>query len=464
LLPGLTNDEFRRLAHETVDWMADYLAGVSDLPVLPACRPGEFAAGLPLHAPECGEPMEAVLSDFRNRVPGALTNWNHPRFLAYFAISGSEPGILGEMLAAALNVNGMLWQSCPAVTELEQVTLDWLRQWLGLPAGLFGILYDTASTSTLHAIVAARELVAPESRQTGNAGLLTLYCSELAHSSVDKGAFTAGVGRRNVRKIAVDSEFRMKPDALASAVEQDLRSGLTPFCVVATVGTTSVASIDPVRECAAISRQHGMWLHVDAAYGGSAAVADEMRHVLDAADQADSLVVNPHKWLLTPVDCSAFFTTRPESLRQAFSLVPSYLQTNQDDRAVNLMDYSFILGRRFRALKLWFVMRYYGRQGIAAILRRHIADAQEFRRWVEADDRFEVAAPVLFSLVCFRLKGGDELNRRLVDDLNRTGVAFLAGTMLNGRFVIRLAVGHHRTTRQDLRVVWDKIRELVPAL
>jgi aromatic-L-amino-acid decarboxylase len=366
------------------------------------------------------------------------------------------------MLAAALNVNGMLWQSCPPVTELEQVTLNWLRQWLGLSEPLFGVLHDTASTSTLHAIVAAREFVDPESRESGDASRLVLYCSEFAHSSVEKGAFTAGIGRRNVRKIAVDSKFRMRPDALAAAVEHDLRAGLKPCCVVATVGTTAVASIDPVGQCAAICQEHRMWLHVDAAYAGTAAVLEEMRHVLDGAERADSLVVNPHKWLLTPVDCSALYTRRPEVLRQAFSLIPSYLRTNQDDRVVNLMDYSFVLGRRFRALKLWFVMRYYGRNGIAAVIRRHIEDAREFLRWLEADERFEIVAPVLFSLVCFRLRADDTVNRQLVDDLNRTGVAFLAGTVLNGQFVIRLAVGHHRTTRDDLRMVWEKIRELTP--
>ena len=459
-MPGMTSDEFQRLGHEVVDWIADYLITVRDLPVLPSVQPGDLASQLPKEGPYSGEPMERVLADFRSLVLPAVTHWNHPRFLSYFAISGSEPGILGEMIATALNVNGFLWVGCPAATELEQVTLDWLRQWLGLPGGLFGILHDTASTSTLHAIVAAREYAAPESRETGDARALTMYCSELAHSSVEKGATTAGIGRRNIRKIGVDAEFRMRSDLLQAAVARDLLDGRKPFCVVATVGTTSAASIDLVKDCADLCEKYGMWLHVDAAYGGSAAVCDEMRHVLDHVDRADSLVVNPHKWLLTPLDCSAFFTRRADVVRQAFSLIPSYLRTNEDPKAVNLMDYSFALGRRFRALKMWFVFRYYGREGIAAVLRRHMEDAREFQRWVARDHRFEIAAPVHFSLVCFRMRGGDEPNKRLLERLNQSGVALLSGTVLGGHYVLRLAIGHHRTTREDLRMVWDKVRDL----
>jgi aromatic-L-amino-acid decarboxylase len=354
----------------------------------------------------------------------------------------------------------MLWASCPAVTELELHVMGWLRQWLGLPDDWFGMIHDTASTAMVHAVIAAREQVAPESRETGNAEGLVLYCSEHANIAVEKAAHAAGIGRRNIRKIGADEQFRMRADLLAAAIEEDVRAGRKPFCVMATVGTTSSASVDPVAACAGLCARHGMWLHVDAAYGGPAAVVEEMRHVLDGVEQADSLVVNPHKWLFTPVDCSALYTRRPEVFRRAFSLVPEYLKAGRDGVAVNLMDYSFVLGRRFRALKLWFVMRYYGREGVAAIHRRHMADAREFARWVEADPRFEVAAPVMFSLVCFRRKGSDDDNRRLLDRLNQSGIAFLSGTVLGGRFVLRLAIGHHRTTRNDLRMVWDKIVEL----
>jgi aromatic-L-amino-acid decarboxylase len=459
-MPGMTPEEFRRLGYEAVDWIAGYLAGIRERPVASPVAPGDLTARLPTTPPEAGEPMDRVLADFRELVMPAVTHWNHPRFLAYFAVSGSEPGILGEMLTAALNVNGMIWATCPALTELEVLTLDWLRQWLGLPEGLFGMIHDTASTATVHAVIAAREHTAPESRVSGNAEKLVLYCSEHANFAIEKAALAAGIGRGNIRKIPADADFRLRADSLRSAIERDVSAGLRPFCVVATVGTTSSASIDPVAACADLCAKHGMWLHVDGAYGASAAVLDEMRWVLDGVDRADSFCINPHKWLLTQVDCSALYTRRPEAFRDAFSLTPEYLRSKQDPRAVNLMDHSFVLGRRFRALKLWFVMRYYGRAGIAAIIRRHIEDAREFVRWLEADERFEIAAPPMFSLVCFRRRGSDEANRKLVEAVNQSGLAFLSGTVLSGRYLIRLAIGHHRTTRGDLGLVWEKIQEL----
>jgi len=453
-------EEFRRFGHEVVDWIADYQAQIRDYPVLARTRPGELVDALPASGPEQGEPMDLILADFRRLVVPAVTHWNHPGFLAYFAISGSGPGILGEMLAAGLNVNGMLWKSSPAVTELEQVTLSWLRQWIGLPEEFFGIIYDTASTSSLHAMVAARELAAPDARGQGNWETLVVYCSEQAHSSIDKAALTAGFGQGNIRKIGMDGQFRMRPDLLEEAIGRDIDAGLKPCCVVATIGTTAMASIDPAPEIAAVARRHKLWLHIDAAYGGAAAVLPEMRHVLAGASEADSLVVNPHKWLLTPVDCSAFYTRRPEALRRAFSLVPEYLRTEEDPRAVNLMDYGFQLGRRFRALKLWFVLRYYGRLGMAEHIRRHLEDAREFASWVRRDERFELCAPVLFSLVCFRLRGGDENNKRLLDELNRSGAAFLSHSVFAGRMALRLAIGNHLTTREDLRRIWEQISRI----
>ncbi len=448
-------DEFRRYGHEVVDWIADYLAGAREYPVFSRVSPGEIAGSLPASAPEQGEPMDVILEDFRRLILPGVTHWNHPRFLAYFAVTGSGPGILGEMLSAALNVNGMLWRTSPAVTELEQVTLGWLRQWLDLPEEFFGIIHDTASTSTLHAVAAAREAADPEARTRGGTGRLILYCSEQAHSSVERAVITLGIGRQNLRKIPVDDCFRLRPEALSAAVEEDLRSGARPFCVTATAGTTSTTSIDPVAEIAAIAEQYRLWLHVDGAYAGTAAVVPEFRHVLAGARRADSVVVNPHKWMFTPIDCSALYTRRPEVMRRAFSLVPEYLQGAE---APNLMEYGVPLGRRFRALKLWFVMRHYGREGVARILRNHVALAQEFAGWVRADERFEIAAPHPLSVVCFRLRASEQDNRRLLETVNSSGVAFLSNTVLHGRFTLRLAIGHMETSREDLGQVWDCVR------
>jgi aromatic-L-amino-acid decarboxylase len=403
--------------------------------------------------------MDAILEDFQHSIVPALTHWNHPRFFAYFAVSASHPGILGEMLAAGLNVNGMLWKSCPALTELEQVTLGWLRQWIGLPEEFFGIIYDTASISTLHAIAAAREMADPETRTRGNSGRLVMYTSEQAHSSVEKAGITLGIGQDNIRKIAVDAAFRMRPDALRDAVAADLITGKKPFCIIPTVGTTSTSSIDPVNAIADIAESCGAWLHVDAAYGGAAAVVPELESVLDGASRADSLVMNPHKWLFTPVDLSAFYTRRPDILRRAFSLVPEYLRTAEDSRAVNYMDYGVQLGRRFRALKLWFVMRHFGREGIAKIIRDHIAYAQRLAALIREHPDFEMSAPTPFSLLCFRYLGSDDENRALLDAVNSSGKAFLSHTVLNGRFVLRLAIGNIGTQWEDLEETWNVIRQ-----
>jgi aromatic-L-amino-acid decarboxylase len=452
-------EEFRRFGYQAIDWIADFLANTRDYRVLPDVKPGALTDALPLAGPERGEPMDSLLRDFREQIVPATTIWNHPRFFAYFSISASGPGILGELLTAALDVNGMLWKSSPAATELEQVALDWLRQWVGLPGGFFGIIYDTASVSSMHAIAAARELMFPEVRENGGLSGAVLYCSEHAHSSIDKGAIVLGIGHKNVRKVPVDSEFRLVPAALEKMIGEDRAGGRKPFCVVATTGTTSTTSVDPVALIADITAREGLWLHVDAAYGGSAAVVPEMQPLFAGWERADSIVMNPHKWLFTPTDISVFYTRRPEILRRAFSLVPEYLKTAEDPRAVNLMDYGVQLGRRFRALKLWFVLRYFGHEGIAAILRDHIAMAQEFAGWVRSDERFEVVAPVPFSLVCFRKRGPDEPNRAIMDAVNTTGQAFLSHTVLNGKFALRLAIGNIRTTRDDLRLTWDLIRQ-----
>jgi aromatic-L-amino-acid/L-tryptophan decarboxylase len=454
-------EEFRRAAHQTVDWIADYLADPRQYPVLPRMQPGDLIDRLPGAAPEEGEPFETLLSDFRNLIVPATTHWNHPRFMAYFGSSGSAPGVLGEMLAAALNNNAMVWKAGPASTELERVTLDWLRQWLGLPREFFGLIFDSASMSTFHAIAAAREMADPESRARGMRQPLTVYASEQAHSSVEKGTIALGIGQDNMRKIPVDAEFRLRPDALVEAIEQDLRAGKKPCCVVATVGTTSTTSVDPVAAVADIAERYGMWFHIDGAYGGAAAILPEHRSILNGAERADSMLMNPHKWLFTPSDVSAFFTRRPEVLRRAFTLVPEYLRTNEDGRVVNLMDYGVQLGRRFRSLKLWFVMRHYGRTGIQKILRSHIAWAQELAQAIRADARFEVVAPIPMSVVCFRVCGSDDRNRRLLDRVNASGKTFLSHTSLHGRFVIRMAIGNIGTTRDDVQEIWRLVSEAV---
>lgn len=452
-------EEFRRYGHQAVEWIAAYLERAGGYPVAPRIQPGALADALPPEAPLAGEPMERILEDFEKLIVPAVNHWNHPRFHAYFSVSASGPGILGELLASALNVNGMLWLSCPAAVELEQVVLGWLRQWLGLPPAFFGLIHDTASSSTLHAIGAARAAADPECRDRGASPGLVLYTSEHAHSSVEKGAMALGIGRANVRKIGVDGAYRMRPDLLEQAILADRAAGLRPFCVVSTVGTTSVTSVDPVQDIQASAARHGLWHHIDAAYGGVAAMLEENRWMLAGADRADSLVMNPHKWLFTPIDCSAFFCRRPELLRQAYSLVPAYLASRDDPRAVNLMDYRIPLGSRFRALKLWFVMRHFGRDKICAIVREHIAWARELAEAMAAHPAFEVAAPVLMSLVCFRLKAGDEATRRLMQRVNESGAAFLSGNVLDGRFVARVAIGNIKTTREDIQTTWSAIQQ-----
>lgn len=464
LRPGLDFaeyvEDFRRAGHEAVEWVAAYLEHAREYPVLPRIKPGELIDSLPASAPEKGESFDAILEDFQQKVMPAVTHWNHPRFLAYFACTGSTPAIVAEMLSAALNTNGLHWITSPAVAELEKVAMGWLRQWLGLPEDFFGIIYDTASVSSMHAIAAAREMVAPEFRENGSQPNLVLYTSEQSHSSIEKGAIAIGVGQKNVRKIPADADFRMRPDALVKAIEADLSAGLKPFCVVATVGTTSTTSVDPVGAIADIAQRYGLWFHIDAAYAGSAAILPECRHILEGADRAHSLVMNPHKWMFTPVDLSAFYTRRPDILRRAFSLIPEYLRPAEDPRAINLMDYGVPLGRRFRALKLWFVMRYFGKEGIQQLLRNHIEWAQEFAALVDASPRFDREAPAPFSVVCFRLKGSDEQNKALLERVNATGEVFLSHTALNGQYVLRIAIGNLGTTREDVQRAWQLLNDL----
>ena len=457
----MTSEEFRRHGYHAIDWIAAFLDRPERYPVLPPIQPGELTDSLPANGPERGEPMDAILADFERLIVPAMTQWNHPGFMAYFANSSTAEGILGELLCAALNGNGMLWKTSPAVTELEQVTLGWLRRWSGLPDEWFGIIYDTASTSSMHAIAAAREAADPQSRTRGASPGLVVYTSEQAHSSIEKGAIAVGIGQQHVRKVPVDAEFRMRPDALAGLIERDLAAGLRPCCVTATVGTTSTTSVDPVPAIADICERYGLWLHVDAAYAGAAALAPEFRWAFEGCERADSFVTNPHKWLMTPMDCSIFYTSRPEVLRRAFSLIPEYLQTTANPRAVNLMDYGVPLGRRFRALKLWFILRSFGREGLAAAIREHVRLAHQFACRVDADPRFERVAPVPFSVVCFRYKGTDDENRAILERVNTTGEVFISGTVLNGRFTLHLAVGNHATTEAHVERAWELIGQAV---
>ncbi len=431
---------FRDDAALVADWIARYLEGVRELPVLAQVEPGQIRAALPEEPPERAEPFADVVRDLDEILLPGITHWNHPRFFAYFAISGSEPGILAEFLTAALNVNAMLWRTSPAATELEEVALDWLRRLLGLPEGLHGHIEDTASTSTLAALAAARYL------RPGGA----VVCSEHAHSSVDKAARLLELP---LVKVAADTEYRVRPDALADTLAEHEAAA-----VVATVGTTSSTSVDPVAEVARLAEGAGAWLHVDAAYAGPAMVCEENRWAFAGVERADSLVVNPHKWLFTPIDCSALYTRRPAVLRDAFSILPEYLRTAEED-VTNLMDYGPALGRRFRALKLWAVIRCHGREGLQALIREHIRLARLFASWVEEEPGWELVAPVPFSVVCFRREGADEENAALLERVNSTGEAYLSHTVLDDRYVLRLAVGHHRTTEDDVRRTWELLLE-----
>ncbi len=454
----MSPDEFRRMGHTVVDWLADYQQHPERYPVLSRVKPGEVTDQLAAHGPDQGEAMEAILHDFESTIVPGLTHWNSPGFMAYFANTASGPGILGEMLAAGLNANGILWKTSPALTELEQVTLGWLRDWMGLPGSWFGMIHDTASISTLHAIAAARVQRVPEGRLTGVWPILRLYCSEQAHSSVEKGAMALGIGRNNVVKIGTDEQFRMNPAELRTAIQADLSKGRVPFCVVATVGTTSTTSVDPVPAIAQIAKEFDLWLHIDAAYAGSAAVSPKFHWLVEGAEHADSLVTNPHKWLFTPVDLSILYCRKPEVLREAFSLVPEYLRSAQDPRALNYMEYGIALGRRFRALKLWFILRYYGREELARMIEEHVRWAQELARDIEREPGWEICAPTPLSVVCFRKIASDAENEAILERVNAGGEIYLSHTMLNGKYVIRIAIGNLFTTRDHVFRAWELVR------
>ena len=468
----LPRSELVSQGRAVLDWIADYLEHPERYPVLSKSKPGDIRESLPESPPREAESLESILADFDSKIIPGITHWNHPAFFGYFATSSSVPGIIAEMLTATLDVKAMLWKTSPAATELEQVATDWLRQMLGLSSDWFGITTDTASISSMLALAAAREAKPElEVRELGMAGRaelprLRVYASEHAHSSVEKAALALGIGLTNVVKIETDDQFRMRPDALDDAIIADLADGYLPLACVATVGTTSTTSIDPVRAIAAICQREDVWLHVDGAYGGVLAIVPEFRSILDGVEGADSLVVNPHKWLFTPFDCSAFFIKRPEILKRAFSLVPEYLVTREQDEVVNYMDYGVQLGRRFRALKLWMIIRAFGTEGLAARLREHVALARTFAGWIEQSGDWKLMAPVPFSLVCFRYAAPgvteevlDRKNEAIMHAVNAGGDVFLSHTKLHDRFTLRLAIGNIRTEERHVALAWQRLRE-----
>lgn len=463
------SSEFREAGHKLVDWIADYLDNVDRYDVLSRVQPGDIEASLPAHPRDDGRPYDALLADFTAKILPGITHWNHPAFFAYFSITGSQAGILAELLMAALNANGMLWKTSPALTELETLTLRWLREALGLPGDLFGIINDTASINSFLALAAAREALGLGVRREGMTGRdlppLRVYCSEHAHSSIEKGALALGFGQKGVIKIESDDAYRMRIDALEAAIRRDREAGALPCAVVATAGTTSTASIDPVSAIGDVARREKVWFHVDSAYAGSATIAPEFRFLWDGVEKADSIVVNPHKWLFTPIDCSVLYTTKPDILRETFSLIPEYLKTT-DSAEVNYMDYGLQLGRRFRALKLWMVMEHYGLGRMRNVIRDHVAFAKRLAAELQARDDVELIAPQMFSVVVFRKvvrdAGGaideaasERATMDVLERMNASGRLFVSHTRLRDRYGIRVAIGNGATEWEHVARVLD---------
>jgi aromatic-L-amino-acid decarboxylase len=475
----MNGDSFLAASEQVARWIAAYRERLPLLPVLPDLSPGEVLARLPEEAPEAPEPLEALLEDLDRLIVPGLTHWNHPGFLAYFSSSSSDPGVLAEFVAAALNVNAMLWKTAPSATELETRMVEWVRRFVELPPEFEGVLQDTASSSSFTALLAARERALPGTRERGlslarDRGRPRIYQSDQAHSSIDKTAIAAGLGLEGIRRIPSDDQFRMRPAELRRQLAEDRSAGDTPVMVCATIGTTSTASVDPVAEIARICAEERVWLHVDAAYAGPAAALRELRYLFEGWERADSIVLNPHKWLTTPIDCSVLLFRDAEAVRRSLSSTPAYLETDVEAR--NLMDYGLPLGRRFRALKLWFLFRRQGAVALRDMLRRHIRLAGSFAEWVEADGRFELAAPPRFSTVCFRAippveqadglspSQGNDWNRRLLNAVNRRGRVFLSHTELSGRYVLRLSVGSAWVRDEDIAAARSELAAAHEAL
>jgi aromatic-L-amino-acid decarboxylase len=464
----MTPDEFRRYGHSVVDWIADYQARVESFPVLSKVKPGDVRASLPASPPAQGEPFEAMMKDVENLILPGVTHWQSPNFFAYFPCNASGPGILGDLLSSGLGVQGMLWSTSPACTELETHVLDWLVPMLGLPEKFLssstggGVIQDTASSSALCALLAARERATNyTSNQKGCDGRTVAYVSTQTHSSLEKAAMIVGIGTANLRRIEVDENFAMRPEALARQIEADKRAGLVPCFVCATVGTTSSNAMDPIAEIARVAHQHNLWLHVDAAMSGTAALCPEFRHLQNGVELADSYSFNPHKWMFTNFDCNCFWVADRKSLIQTLSILPEYLrnQATESGAVIDYRGWHIQLGRRFRSLKLWFVIRHYGVEGLQYHVRQHVQLAQQFAEWVGSDENFELAAPTPLNLVCFRHKSGDTANQIIMDRLNQSGDLFLTHTKLNGKLTLRLCVGQTYTQARHVERAWQRIRE-----
>jgi len=461
-------EEFRKQLHELADWIADFRQNIESLRVAPDDKPGAIRAQLPPQPPEEGEPFEKILSDVDRLIVPGLVHWSHPMFLGYFGWTTTAPGILGEIITAPLNVNAMTWRTSPAATELETLVIDWLRQWMHLPKDFDGVVYDTASVGVMHALAAAREEAAPSTRKRGLVGagapVFRIYASEQAHSSAEKAAIALGLGEENVQRVPVDAEFRMDAAALREMIAQDGQRNFQPLAVVATVGTTSTAAVDPVPEIAKVCHENRMWLHIDGAYGAGFAILSECKSLTDGWSDADSIVVNPHKSLFVPLDFSVLYVRNLERLRRVFTLIPEYLRGDTVEAQKNYMDYGIQLGRRFRALKAWVIWRSLGRTGMVARMREQIRLANLLARWIKTDDRFELAAPVSMGVVCFQFVGGDQneidrLNSQIVERINAAGRAYLTQTKLRGRTVMRIGLGNVLTTEQHLRDAWELIQK-----
>ncbi|MEI8371496.1 MAG: pyridoxal-dependent decarboxylase [Planctomycetota bacterium] len=468
----MTPDEFRRHGREVIDWIADYMEQVEQLPVLSQVKPGEIRGRLPDRPPQQGEPFAAILRDLNEIIMPGITHWQSPNFFAYFPSNNSGPSILGDLLASGLGVQGMLWATSPACTELETHVLDWLVDGLGLPERFLstcaggGVIQDSASSSVLCAILAARERAVSREQgegigERGTGGALVAYASNQTHSSIEKGLRIAGLGSNALRRIEVDSQWGMRPDRLAEAMAADIAGGRRPFFVCATVGTTSSLGFDPLRDIGQICRQHDVWLHVDAALAGTAAICPEFRAMHDGLELADSYCFNPHKWMFTNFDCSCFFVADRVPLIRALGIMPEYLknQATQSGAVIDYRDWQIPLGRRFRALKLWFVLRWFGIAGIQQRVRQHVALAQEFAGWIQSDPRFELAAPAVLNLVCFRHCGGDEVNQQILDQVNASGKLFISHTRLQDRLTLRFCIGQTNTERRHVEQAWKQIRE-----
>ena len=469
----MTPEEFRRTGHAVVDWIADYYARIESYPVLSRVEPGQVRASLPVQPPARGESFDAILGDMEKLILPGITHWQSPNFYAFFPCNASGPAILGDLLSSGLGVQGMLWATSPACTELETRVLDWLVGMLGLPKTFLststggGVIQDTASSASLCAMLAARERATNfASNRRGCDGKLVAYTSTQAHSSIEKDAQIAGIGRENLRLIEVDKNFAMRAEVLNRRIELDRRAGLTPCFVSATVGTTSSNAIDPIPEIGRICRENNLWLHVDAAMSGTAALCPEFRHIHQGVEFADSYCFNPHKWMFTNFDCDCFWVADRAALIKTLSVQPEYLKNKATESGAvfDYRDWQIPLGRRFRSLKLWFVIRHYGIEGLQYHIRRHVQLAQEFAGWVKNDSRFEIAAPVPLNLVCFRYKGGDETNQKLMDRLNRSGDLYLTHTRLNDRLALRFCVGQTNTEARHVQRAWQRIQEEAQAL